>query len=188
MAQSVYDVSQSKLAWNGARKLRINRKQSSDPTPVNYILDGGARAAPGSVVTPRVKSAGGVGAGSNPVDPYLITDNVEGRRLALAQWIAHPKNSLTTRSLVNRLWQHHFGTGLAANANNLGAKGSKPTHPKLLDWLASDFVEHGWKIKDYIAQSCYRRSTAKAPRLPTRNKSVVLTLPINGYRIFLEDA
>ena len=166
MAQSVYDVSQSKLAWNGARKLRINRKQSSDPTPVNYILDGGALAAPGSVVTPGVLSAVGVGAGSNPVDPYLITDNVEGRRLALAQWIAHPKNSLTTRSLVNRLWQHHFGTGLAANANNLGAKGSKPTHPKLLDWLASDFVEHGWKIKRLhraiLLSQVYRQSSSPA--------------------------
>jgi hypothetical protein len=61
--------------------------------------------------------------------------------------IANPRNPLTTRAIVNRIWQHHFAKPLAGNPNNFGAKGGKPTHPELLDWLAADFVEHEWKIK-----------------------------------------
>ena len=76
-----------------------------------------------------------------------MTNDVNGRRLELARWIAHPENSLTTRWIVNRIWQYHFGIGIAANANNFGAKGAKPTHPELLDFLATDFVEDGWTIK-----------------------------------------
>jgi hypothetical protein len=76
-----------------------------------------------------------------------LPKTVEGRRLGLARWIADPDNPLTTRSIVNRVWQWHFGKGLAANANNFGAKGAKPTHPQLLDFLASDLVEGGWSIK-----------------------------------------
>ena len=75
-------------------------------------------------------------------DAYGVTNESNGRRLELARWIAHPKNQLTTaRSIVNRVWQRHFGKPLAGNPNNFG-----PTHP-LLDWLAADFVENGWKFK-----------------------------------------
>ena len=81
----------------------------------------------------------------------------------MARWIADPKNPLTTRSIVNRVWQGHFGVGLAANANNFGAKGDKPSHPQLLDFLASDFVEHGWTIKRMHRQimltEAYQRSS-----------------------------
>ncbi len=63
-----------------------------------------------------------------------------GRRLALADWIASPSNPLTARVIVNRLWQHHFGRGLVRSTSNFGFAGDKPTHPELLDWLASHFV------------------------------------------------
>ncbi len=61
-------------------------------------------------------------------------------RAALAEWIASPKNPLTARVIVNRIWQWHFGEALAGNPNNFGATGKKPTHPELLDWLASELV------------------------------------------------
>ena len=69
------------------------------------------------------------------------------RRIALAEWITQPDNPLTARVIVNRLWKHHFGTGLAATLNDLGANGTRPTHPELLDWLAAEMVSSGWSLK-----------------------------------------
>ena len=76
-----------------------------------------------------------------------IPTTIEGRRLALANWIANANNPLTTRVFVNRLWLWHFGEGIARNPNNFGSTGKRPTHPRLLDWLAQTFVNNGWSIK-----------------------------------------
>ena len=70
-----------------------------------------------------------------------------GRRTALAEWIGQPDNPLTTRVIVNRIWQEHFGTGIVPTASDFGQRGQLPTHPALLDWLAVTFVEQGWSIK-----------------------------------------
>ncbi len=77
----------------------------------------------------------------------LPANSVGSGRLQLAQWVADKKNPVTARVMVNRIWQHHFGAGLVATENNFGARGSPPTHPELLDYLASRFVESGWSIK-----------------------------------------
>ena len=146
LAQSVFNAESIDLAWNGARKLRINRGAKKKQL-VSHILLGGALVAPGEEVQPGVLSAVSLPVDPSADDPHLITSSVDGRRLALARWIAHPDNGLTTRAIVNRIWQYHFGTGLAANGNNFGAKGDKPSHPELLDYLAADFVENEWKIK-----------------------------------------
>ena len=145
MAQSVYNGGDVDFKWNGARKLRIQE----DPTvPESFILTGGALEARGEKVRPGVLSAIGVPVDGAPAeDPFSLPEGLEGRRLALAKWVADPRNPLTTRSIVNRIWQYHFGKPLAGNPNNFGAKGKKPTHPKLLDWLAAVFVEKGWSIK-----------------------------------------
>ena len=70
-----------------------------------------------------------------------------GRRRVLAEWIASPSNPLTARVMVNRVWQYHFGRGLTRSSSNFGYMGSPPTHPELLDWLASEFVKNGWQLK-----------------------------------------
>ena len=70
-----------------------------------------------------------------------------GRRTALADWITSKENSLTARVLVNRLWQHHFARGIVPTASDFGTRGEPPTHPELLDWLATQFVQSGWRIK-----------------------------------------
>jgi hypothetical protein len=69
------------------------------------------------------------------------------RRIALARAITSPHNPLTPRVIVNRIWQHHFGTGLVDTPSDLGRNGARPTHPKLLDWLALDLVQHRWSLK-----------------------------------------
>ena len=148
MAQSVYNGVDGKFAWNGARKLRMSKKTSTDWKPDSTILEGGSLTSPGAPVRPGVLSAIGVPViDAPPDDPFVTTHQLEGRRLGVAKWIADPRNSLTTRAIVNRIWQHHFNKPLAGNPNNFGVKGAKPTHPQLLDWLTADFVENGWKLK-----------------------------------------
>ncbi len=69
------------------------------------------------------------------------------RRVALARWITDPKNPLTARVIVNRLWQYHFGEGIVSTSSDFGLNGAKPSHPELLDWLATELVRGGWKLK-----------------------------------------
>jgi mono/diheme cytochrome c family protein len=87
-----------------------------------------------------------------------------GRRLAFARWLTQPDHPLTARVLVNRLWLHHFGEGLVATPDNFGRTGSPPSHPELLDWLATEFVSHGWSIKAMhrllLTSSTYRQQSA----------------------------
>jgi hypothetical protein len=94
--------------------------------------------------------------------------NSSGRRLALANWVASPKNPLTARVMMNRIWQYHFGRGIVRSANNFGLQGDKPTHPELLDWLASEWMANGWKIKPIhrmlMLSSAYRMSSHAQPK------------------------
>jgi hypothetical protein len=89
-------------------------------------------------------------------------------RLELANAIADKNNPLTARVLVNRLWQHHFGVGLVRTASNFGLLGEPPTHPELLDYLARQFVEHGWSQKaihrQIMLSATYQQSSARNPR------------------------
>ena len=84
-------------------------------------------------------------------------------RAALADWIASPKNPLTARVMVNRIWQHHFGRGIVATPSDFGTHGAKPTHPELLDWLASEFIARGWSVKQMhrvmLSSATYRQGS-----------------------------
>jgi len=113
-------------------------------SPESRILVGGDVQAPGEEVTPGVMEA--VERYSDLGSPP-IPETTAGRRSALAKWIADERNPLTARVMVNRIWQYHFGQAIAANANNFGKMGKKPTHPELLDWLAGFFVDQGWSVK-----------------------------------------
>src|SRR6185503_1245486 len=86
-----------------------------------------------------------------------------GRRSTLAEWIVSRENPLTRRVLVNRVWQGHFGRGLVATPNDFGLAGARPSHPELLDWLASEFVRQGWSLKKLhrliVTSATYRQSS-----------------------------
>ncbi len=105
------------------------------------ILTGGDPFSPSQSVSPGTLSV------LNDQVAPSIPNTIEGRRAALARWIADTKNPLTTRVIANRLWLWHFGKAIAGNPNNFGSTGQRPTHPRLLDWLASTFVQEGWSMK-----------------------------------------
>ncbi len=144
---------QEKLAAVNARiaeqKKRLGEKTAAGAYPVAYgVVEGKPHAA-------RIHKRG------EPLDlgaevPRRFLDILGGDplpdtglsgRLQLADWLTRPSNPLTARVLVNRVWQHHFGTGIVATANDFGARGRPPTHPELLDHLAWQFQNHGWSIK-----------------------------------------
>jgi hypothetical protein len=102
-------------------------------------------------------------AGFREFSPPTAEARTTGRRLQLANWIADPDHPLTARVIVNRLWQHHFGAGLVRSPNNFGFTGDAPTHPELLDWLATELVESGWSLKHVhrllLTSETYRQSS-----------------------------
>jgi hypothetical protein len=89
------------------------------------------------------------------------------RRVALAKWITDSSNPLTARVIVNRLWHYHFGRGIVATPSDFGKMGAKPTHPELLDWLATELVSSGWRLKLIhrliVTSATYRQSSAPRP-------------------------
>lgn len=105
------------------------------------------------------------------VTPTLATpvagSRTTGRRLVLANWIASRDNPLTARVMANRLWQHHFGRGIVRSSSNFGLQGDRPTHPELLDWLATELVNNGWRLKALhkriLMSNAYRMSSKGNP-------------------------
>jgi hypothetical protein len=96
-------------------------------------------------------------------------DQMPKPRLALAKWITDPKNPLTARVMVNRIWQHHFGTGIVSTPNDFGRMGARPTHPELLDWLAEQFVAGGFRMKP-IHRMILLSNTYQQDYLPVKPK------------------
>mgnify|MGYP002634064981 CR=1 FL=1 len=116
------------------------------PSPT-FLYRRGDETQPGTLVGPGVPSM--LTDGQTPFQPVAINHSTPktGRRLAFARWLTRDEHPLTSRVIVNRIWQQHFGRGLVESVDNFGKLGTLPSHPKLLDWLAVDFVEHGWSIK-----------------------------------------
>ena len=121
-----------------------------------HILNRGAYDQPGEEVTPGVPAA---------MPP--LADGADPTRLDLAQWIVRPDHPLTSRVIVNRVWQMVFGRGLVETPGDFGNQGSWPTHPELLDWLTVDLVEHHWDLRHtlrtILASQTYRRSSITTP-------------------------
>ncbi|MFO0945733.1 MAG: DUF1553 domain-containing protein [Planctomycetota bacterium] len=116
-------------------------------------------------------------------DGPLVIETGSGRR-ELAEWMASPKNPLTPRVIVNRIWQHHFGRGLVGTPDNFGAMGERPSHPELLDYLAAKFIENGWSIKSMhrllMLSSAYQRSSQRndASALKDPRNILLTSMPV----------
>ncbi len=126
---------------------------------VMKVLRRGDVSDPGDVVAPAGLSA-------LPAPDLGLQPNATDseRRARLARWITSTQNPLFTRVIVNRLWHHHFGRGLVDTPNDFGFNGGRPSHPKLLDWLAGEIVRRGWRLKEMhkliVSSAAYRQSSA----------------------------
>ncbi len=132
--------------------------------PETFILERGNPANQGEKVAPAFLQ---VLAPPAPGITQPPSGKSSGRRTALANWIASAENQLTARVMANRVWQHHFGRGLVRSSSNFGTQGDSPTHPELLDWLASEFTAHGWSVKTLhrliLTSNTYRMSSRPSP-------------------------
>ncbi len=140
-----------------------NFRPAKTPRPIHVLYRG-------DISKPREEAApGALGCLPELQHHFRLSDpKIEGnRRAALARWITDPKNVLTWRSIVNRVWHYHFGRGIVATPNDLGRMGALPTHPKLLDWLAADFQESGGSLKQLhrliVTSAVYRQASRHQP-------------------------
>ncbi|TWT40659.1 DUF1553 domain-containing protein [Botrimarina hoheduenensis] len=112
-------------------------------------------------------------------------------RLGLARWATDPEHPLTARVFVNRMWANFFGAGLVRTPENFGLQGELPTHPELLDWLARDFVEHGWDIKrlceQIVLSATYRQDSKPSPELAEADPENRLLARGPAYRLDAEE-
>jgi hypothetical protein len=116
----------------------------SDTAPKTYSLKRGNYDAPKDEVQPGFLTL----ISAKPADIIKpATLKSTGRRTALAKLLTDPENPLTARVMVNRIWHYHFGRGIVGTPSDFGLKGDRPTHPELLDWLATEFVKNGWSMK-----------------------------------------
>jgi len=160
----------------------VNAQRWPNPGRIAWVGDGSTPPAKIPILTRGNPATPGVPVG--PGVPAFLTDpdnqydpkppfegsSSTGRRLALARWLTRPGSraaALVARVLANRIWQHHFGTGLAATSDNLGYTGSPPTHPDLLDFLAGELIRSGWSAKALhrliVTSSVFRQSSAPPP-------------------------
>ncbi len=181
-------------AWSRLRDLREQhaRMVAAIPTVMvmeeapekrdAFVLVRGAYDRPGEKVTP----------GTPSVLPPLPPDAVNNR-LALAKWLVAPSNPLTARVAVNRFWQMYFGSGLVRTVEDFGSQGEWPSHPELLDWLATEFMRQGWDVKalqkTIVTSATYRQSSRvtvelleKDPENRLLARGVRLRLPAETVR------
>lgn len=147
--QAHADELQSQLTAEQGRRIAFDEIRSLYDQPgavTTPLLLRGDALTPGPPVEPGVISAV---ASPEPFRWQAPADaaRTSGRRLAFARWLTQPHHPLTSRVIVNRIWQHHFGRGIVATPEDFGVSGSPPSHPELLDWLAMEFVRSGWSIK-----------------------------------------
>ena len=156
----------AEIARQLARKMSFGRIRSlydlKDKVDTPFLRRGDP-LTPGAAVLPGVLTA------IDAPEPYSWKKrqnaHTSGRRLALAKWLTQAKHPLTARVMVNRVWLHHFGEGIVSSPEDFGYSGARPSHPKLLDWLAVEFVERGWSIKHLhrliLTSATYRQQSSQ---------------------------
>lgn len=161
-ASETWDRNTNKKHWSsGERNHHRILRHASTPTQIR-LLGRGELSKPRGLIPPSIPTF-------FPEGGELPSGDGENlhRRAKLAKWMVSPSNPLTARSFVNRIWQGHFGRAIAATPNDLGLKGSPPSNPELLDWLAFDFRESGWDLKHLhrriLLSATYQQSVRRSP-------------------------
>ena len=150
-----------------------------DTTRKTYILKRGVYDAPGDEVEP-----------GTPKSILPFNSKYPKNRLGLSQWLFDKKNPLTSRVYVNILWQEFFGKGIVKTSGDFGMQGELPSHPALLDWLATDFMDHNWDIKRLVKQmvtsATYRQSAVVTKEKLATDPDNILLARGSRYRIHAE--
>jgi hypothetical protein len=174
-----YAPEEVRASWRQLQQLRREREELTESFPTvmvmqereerrdTHLLIRGAYDAPGEKVEPGI-----------PALLPPLPDEAPNNRLGFARWLVDPSNPLTARVTVNRFWQMFFGAGLVKSVENFGSQGDWPTHPELLDWLATEFVQSGWDVKGVVKtivmSATYRQSSKAEPELLDRDPENLL--------------
>jgi len=185
---------EERMAWEAKVKNLKGEEKEKHPQPLiralwdrgnpspTYVLRRGNYLTPGRLVQPGVPAALTHGQTPPEIKPPWPGAKKTGRRLALARWLVEEDHPLTYRVVVNRIWKRHFETGIVATLDNFGRAGARPTHPELLDYLATEFIRRGRSMKAMhrlvMTSATYRQSsqiiasnvTEKAERLDPENR------------------
>ncbi len=180
-------------AWTELKALKAEQKKLTEAIPTTMVmaemekpretvvLARGDYRNRGEKVSPGVPS----------VLPPLPKD-APLNRLTLAQWLMNPKHPLTARVAVNRFWQMYFGNGIVKTAQDFGSQGDSPTHPELLDWLATEFISNGWDMRAMqrliVTSATYRQSSRVPPELLEKDPANQLYARGPRFRLTAEEA
>lgn len=171
-----------------ARETVLSVAKCHPHPPETFVLQRGNPHVRGEKVEPGFPE---IFESDAPEFPKPAGKQSSGRRKVLADWIVNPNNRLTSRVIVNRIWQHHFGRGIVRSPNNFGQLGTPPTHPQLLDWLATEFVQQGWRFKAMhrliLMSNAYRMSSQANPEALARDPSNELFWRFDMRRLSAEE-
>ncbi|MCF6311139.1 MAG: PSD1 and planctomycete cytochrome C domain-containing protein [Verrucomicrobiales bacterium] len=176
------DLIKSRLGMGPAAKTMITR-ELKEPR-LTYLLTRGNFLLPD-------KKAGPIQANVPAIlNPLKVNHEQSANRLDLAHWLVSPDNPLTPRVTVNRVWMRYFGKGLVSTENDFGTQGSYPTHPALLDWLASQFIHNGWSMRKLhkliVTSATYRQASHHRPGLKSVDARNTLLAKQNRLRFDAE--
>ena len=172
------DIQKKRNSLDGSITTTLVMQERTEPRGA-YVLERGAYQHRGDQVTPQT--------------PAVLPPMVKGappNRLSLAKWLVSPKHPLTARVTINRFWQNVFGTGIVLTAEDFGTQGAPPSHPELLDWLATEFVASGWDVqamlKLMLTSAAYRQSAKVTPEKLERDADNALLSRAPRYRLDAE--
>jgi len=186
--RAMAELPPGKLVFAGAHEFvrDLNHKPTGKVRPVQVLRRGELKLA-GALAEPGALSCV---PGLNPAFEYRNPEDEGARRAALATWITDARNVLTWRSIVNRVWQYHFGRGIVATPSDFGKMGEAPSHPELLDWLAIWFRENGGSFKKLhrliLLSAVYQQSSAPNPAFSERDGNNRLLWRMNTARLDAE--
>lgn len=150
LSNQLVSLQEEKQDIDGRSPMTHIQKEKPDSMAMAFVLTRGEYDRPAQQVTAKPMSA-----------LHPLPEGAAANRLGLAQWLIDPQNPLTARVTVNRFWQEIFGQGIVTTTEDFGVMGALPSHPKLLDWMATDFVQSGWDVKRFYKQifmsSTYRQ-------------------------------
>lgn len=165
---------QIRTVWNKQELVRREREAFIENVQTVMVMEENPQPADtfllirGSYDRPGEKVSRGV-----PAALPSLPEHAKNDRLALARWLVDPSNPLTARVTVNRFWQMYFGTGIVKTVEDFGSQGEWPSHPELLDWLATEFIASGWDVKRLqkliLTSATYRQASKANPELVARD-------------------